>query len=88
MAKVTDSPAGGQKMISADCVSVLLMALGCTGITKTQLEMMSAMDGTRTANSFEHQFRSIMAKARELKKRVEDGEKFEPVQPGSKRGVQ
>lgn len=88
MGKANDSPAGGQKMIAADCVSVLLMALGCTGITRTQLEMMSAMDGTRTANSFEHQFRSIMSKARDLKKRVEDGEKFEPVEPGFKRGVQ
>ncbi|KAF9699688.1 hypothetical protein EKO04_002343 [Ascochyta lentis] len=86
MAKATDSPAGGQKAISADSVSVLLMALGCTGISKAQLEMMSALDGTRTASSFEHQFRSIMAKARELKKRVEDGEKFTPVQPGTKRG--
>ncbi|UPX11597.1 uncharacterized protein EKO05_0002194 [Ascochyta rabiei] len=86
MGKATDSPAGGQKTIPADCVSVLLMALGCTGITKAQLEMMSALDGTRTANSFEHQFRSIMSKARELKKRVEDGEKFTPVQPGTKRG--
>lgn len=75
-------------MISADCVSVLLMTLGCTGITKAQLEMMSAVDGTRSTNSFEHQFRPIMAMAKELKKRVQDGEEFIPVQPGSKRGVQ
>ncbi|KAF1360658.1 hypothetical protein EJ07DRAFT_115683 [Lizonia empirigonia] len=87
MAKTTDSSAGGQTMISADCVSVLLMTLGCTGITKTQLEMMSAVDGTRTANSFEHQFRPIMAMAKELKKRVEDGEEFIPVRPGPKRGT-
>ncbi|KAL1609023.1 hypothetical protein SLS59_001386 [Nothophoma quercina] len=86
MTKSTDSPAGGQKMIPADCVSVLLMALGCTSISREQLNMMSALDGTRTASSFEHQFRSISAKAKELKKRVDDGEKFSPVQPGQKRG--
>jgi hypothetical protein len=72
-------------MISADCVAVLLMALGNTSITRSQLEMMSALDGTRTADSFQHQFRSIIAKAKELKKRVEDGEYFEPVVPPSRR---
>lgn len=87
MGKTTDSPAAGQKTISADVVSVLLMALGNTTITKDQLNMMSAIDGTRTASSFEHQFRSIIAKAKELKKRVEDGEVFTAV-AGQKRGVQ
>ncbi|KAF3046654.1 hypothetical protein E8E12_011438 [Didymella heteroderae] len=87
MGKTTDSPAAGQKMIPADCVSVLLMALGSNTITKEQLNMMSAIDGTRTASSFEHQFRSIVAKAKELKKRVEDGETFAPVQPSQKRGT-
>jgi hypothetical protein len=86
MGKAVDSPAAGQKMIPADCVSVLLMALGNTTITRDQLNMMSALDGSRTANSFEHQFRSIIAKAKELKKRVEDGETFAAVQPVQKRG--
>jgi len=76
---------GGQKMVPADCVSVLLMALGNTSISKQQLDIMSALDGTRTASSFEHQFRSIVAKAKELKARVEKGEVFEPVPPGSQR---
>lgn len=84
MAKATDSPAGGSK-ISADCVAVLLMALGRTSISKEQLNMMSALDGTRTASSFEHQFRSIIAKAKDLKERVENGEKFAPV-TAAKRG--
>jgi hypothetical protein len=87
MAKDTDSPAAGQKMISADVVSVLLMALGSTTITKEQLNMMSAIDGIRTASSFEHQFRSIVTKAKELKKRVADGETFTAV-AAQKRGVQ
>jgi hypothetical protein len=43
-----DTGATGQKMIPADCVSVLLMALGNTSITKAQYDMMSALDGSRT----------------------------------------
>lgn len=85
-ANTTDSPGQGQKMIAADVVSVLLMAMDKTTISKQQYEMMSALDGTRTASGFEHQFRSITAKAKELKTRVENGEKFEPVQPAKKRG--
>lgn len=88
MGKTVDSPAGAQKMISVDCVSVLLMALNNTSITKEQLNLMSALDGTRTASSFEHQFRSITAKAKELKRRVDDGETFTPVAAATRRGVQ
>lgn len=88
MAKAVDSSAAGQKPVPADCVSVLLMAIGNTSITKEQLNLMSALDGTRTASSFEHQFRSIVAKAKELKRRVDDGEIFVPSQPAQKRGVQ
>lgn len=87
MGKTLDSPAAGQKMIPADVVSVLLMALGNTTITREQLNIMSSIDGTRTASSFEHQFRSITAKAKELKKRVQDGETLTAV-PAQKRGVQ
>ncbi|CAG5172075.1 uncharacterized protein ALTATR162_LOCUS7419 [Alternaria atra] len=76
----------GQKMVPADCVSVLLMALGSTTITRAQYDIMSALDGTRTASSFEHQFRTITAKAKELKARAENGETFQPVAPGNKRG--
>lgn len=76
----------GQKVVPADCVSVLLMALGSTTITKAQYEMMSALDGTRTASSFEHQFRTITAKAKELKARAEKGETFQAVTPVNKRG--
>jgi hypothetical protein len=80
-----DTSATGPKMISADSVSVLLMALGNTSITKAQYEMMSALDGNHTASSFQHQFRSITAKAKELKTRVENGEQFIAVQPSKKR---
>ncbi len=86
MAKAAES-ASGQKMFSADCVSVLLMALGNTTISRAQLDMMSALDGTRTASSFEHQFRPVIAKAKELKLRADAGEKFAPVQPNKKRST-
>ncbi|KAF2106673.1 hypothetical protein BDV96DRAFT_471299, partial [Lophiotrema nucula] len=72
------------KTVPADCVSVLLMALGSTSITKAQYNMMSALDGQRTASSFEHQFRSITQKAKELKSRLDNGEAFEPVAPPKK----
>jgi hypothetical protein len=80
-----ETGAAAQKMIPADCVSVLLMALGNTSITKAQYDMMSALDGSRTASSFEHQFRSITAKAKELKTRTENGEQFVAVQSLKKR---
>tara|TARA_R110002003_G_scaffold59_17_gene5367 strand:+ start:41468 stop:41734 length:267 start_codon:yes stop_codon:yes gene_type:complete len=76
-----------QKMVPADCFSVLLMAVDKAAVTKAQYDMMSALDGSRTASSFEHQFRAITAKAKELKARVNAGEKFKPVQPTMKRGV-
>jgi hypothetical protein len=75
MAKATAD--SGQKMIPADCVAVLLMSH--PSVAKDTYEMMSAVDGTRTASSFEHQFRSIIARAKELKKRVDDGETFSAV---------
>ncbi|KAH5401912.1 hypothetical protein HBI47_192460 [Parastagonospora nodorum] len=87
MAKAAADSNAGQKTIPADCVSVLLMALDKTTITKAQYELMSALDGNRTASSFEHQFRSITAKAKELKSRVDNGEKFEAVAPANKRAA-
>jgi hypothetical protein len=87
MGKAATESTSTQKMVPADCVSVLLMALGSTTISKSQYDMMSALDGTRTASSFEHQFRSITAKAKDLKARVDNGEKFEPVRPANKRGA-
>ncbi|KAF1959202.1 hypothetical protein CC80DRAFT_545579 [Byssothecium circinans] len=87
MAKNTDNATVGAKVVPADCVSVLLMAIGSTSISKAQYDMMSALDGTRTASSFEHQFRSITAKAKDLKTRVDSGETFVPVAPSKKRGA-
>ncbi|KAH8732872.1 hypothetical protein GQ44DRAFT_765947 [Phaeosphaeriaceae sp. PMI808] len=74
------------KMFSADVVAAVLMATGTTSLSMKQYEMMSALDGTRTASSFQHVFRAVIAKSKELKARVDEGEVFEPVQPVVKRG--
>ncbi|KAL5379736.1 hypothetical protein DPSP01_008208 [Paraphaeosphaeria sporulosa] len=62
------------------------MAMGSTSISKAQYNIMSSLDGTRTASSFEHSFRSIIKKAKELQARVDAGETFEAVAPAKKRG--
>lgn len=86
MAKAAADNNDPSKMFSADVVAAVLAASGVTSLSMKQYEMMSAIDGSRTASSFQHTFRSIIAKSKELKKRVEDGEDFVPVAPGYKRG--
>ncbi|KAF2498427.1 hypothetical protein BU16DRAFT_579552 [Lophium mytilinum] len=86
MAKADDSGAKGQKTYTLDTVAVLLMAANVVSISRTQYEMMSSLDGTRTADSFQHQLREVLKKAKELKARVDDGEKFAPVAPAKNRG--
>ncbi|KAF2252988.1 hypothetical protein BU26DRAFT_587719 [Trematosphaeria pertusa] len=78
---------GEGKMFSENTVAVLLMAVGNTSISVSQYDMMSALDGNKTASSFQHQFRSVLKKARELKERVEGGEQFVAVAPSKKRGA-
>jgi len=88
MAKKTDAGAaadGPKKMMPADCFSAFMALSGLTTVTKAQLELMSHLDGVRTADSYQHSFRSVVAKAKELKKRIDEGEKFEPVAPGGKK---
>ena len=84
-------PKGGQKTFTAEIVAVLLLAVKGSGatpsISKQQYEMMSALDGTRTADSFQHQLRAVTAKARELQARLDGGEKFEAVKAAKKRGI-
>ena len=84
-------PKGGQKTFTAEIVAVLLLAVKGSGttpsISKQQYEMMSVLDGTRTADSFQHQLRAVTAKARELQARLDGGEKFEAVKAVKKRGI-
>ncbi|KAF2790883.1 hypothetical protein K505DRAFT_213541, partial [Melanomma pulvis-pyrius CBS 109.77] len=73
------------KVFSADVVAALLMSFNATTITRQQYALMSAMDGVKTASAFQHDFRSVLAKAKELKTRVDGGEEFTAVQPSKKR---
>ncbi|PVI03691.1 hypothetical protein DM02DRAFT_669581 [Periconia macrospinosa] len=75
------------KMFTENTVAVLLMALGSVSISTSQYDLMSALDGEKTASSFQHQFRSVVKKAKDLKTRVDNGEKFTPVAPSGKRSA-
>ncbi|KAF2277537.1 uncharacterized protein EI97DRAFT_296884 [Westerdykella ornata] len=78
---------GGSKMLSTEVVAILLAANGISSISMNQYDAMSALDGTRTASSFQHQFRAILRRAKELKARLDGGEKFVPVTPSKKRAA-
>lgn len=86
MSKPAATAAKSGKMFSADVVAAVLLSTGTTSLTKKHYELMSALDGTKTADGFQHDFRAVIAKSKELKKRVEDGEVFESVKPAKKRG--
>lgn len=88
MPKKTDTAGaldGQKKMMPADCFSAFMALSGLTSVTKAQLELMSHLDGVRTVDSYQHLFRSVVTKAKELRKRIDDGEAFEPVPSGSKK---
>lgn len=89
MAKGTtgDAPGTGTKMISTHAVAVIMASVNKFSVTKAELEMMSALDGDRSVSGYEHAFRPIIANAKDLKKRIDDGETFTPVPPGRKKGM-
>jgi hypothetical protein len=74
------------KTYSADVVAAVLMATGTTSLSMKHYEIMSSLDGVKTASAYQHDFRAVLAKAKELKTRVDNGEAFEPVTPSTKRG--
>lgn len=86
MAKANADATAAGKTFSENTVAVILMAVGTASISVAQYDMMSALDGQKTASSFQHQFRSVVQKAKELKQRVDDGETFAAVTPSKKRG--
>jgi hypothetical protein len=77
----------GTKLYSTDVVAAVLSATGTTSLTKKNYELMSSLDGTKTASAFQHGFRAVLAKAKELRARIDKGEVFEPVAPATKRGT-
>ncbi|KAF5844260.1 hypothetical protein GGP41_002837 [Bipolaris sorokiniana] len=74
------------KMFSADVVAAVLCSTGINSLSMKNYEMMSSLDGKKSAYGFQHDFRSVIAKAKELRARVEGGEEFEPVASSAKRG--
>lgn len=80
-----DNRAG--KTYSADVVAAVLYATGTTSLSMKHYELMSSMDGVKTASAFQHDFRAVIAKAKELKARADNGEIFQPVQAATKRGT-
>lgn len=75
------------KTYSADVVAAVLMATGTTSLSMKHYELMSSLDGVKTASAFQHDFRTVLAKSKELKARVDSGEVFQPVAPTTKRGM-
>jgi hypothetical protein len=75
------------KTYSADVIAAVLVATGTTSLSMRQYKIMSSLDGVKTASAFQHDFRPILAKAKELKALVAKGEAFEPVVPSTKRGT-
>jgi hypothetical protein len=71
---------------SGELVACLLLK---RSISKDEYNMMSALDGTRTASALQHQFRAPLRRAREieaLQQELEkEGKKWEGVTAGSKR---
>ncbi|KAF2009866.1 hypothetical protein BU24DRAFT_467369 [Aaosphaeria arxii CBS 175.79] len=67
------------RMFSLDMVAALLMSCSVTTLTHKQYELMSALDGQKTVSALQHDFRAVMAKAKELKERIDGGEEFVPV---------
>lgn len=75
------------KMYSADVVAAVLTATGTTSLSVKHYEIMSSLDGVKTASAFQHDFRRIPTKAKELKARIDNGELFESVAPSTKHGT-
>ncbi|KAF2463036.1 uncharacterized protein BDR25DRAFT_320337 [Lindgomyces ingoldianus] len=78
---------GTSKMYSAQVVAALLSGLGVTSIAMKHYEMISAIDGVKTASAFQHDFRAILRNAKEYKARVDAGETFQAVQRTQKRSA-
>ena len=71
------------KAFSFDTVAALCSAILAKNVAigKDIYEMMSALDGERTANAFQHQFRSVLQRAKELKEQADKGQKLQPAAP-------
>ena len=65
---------GNEKPFTFDTVAVLCSVILTNGgkIGIGAYDQMSALDGKRTANSFQHEFRAVLKRARELSESSKD----------------
>lgn len=69
------------QIFTFETMSVVLYAMLESGVTlgKKHYEMMSAVDGERGVDSFQHQFRAAKARAKDLQEQAKSGEVGTPV---------
>ena len=72
-----------------ETIAVVLYAMleTGTGLGEKHYAMMSAIDGKRTKSAFEHQFRKVKARAKELQDQAKKGESVRTPVKGKLRGV-
>jgi len=77
-----------QKNFSFETVAVLCAVLQSNGgtIGTAYYDLMSACDGKRTACSFQHEFRAVLKRAREIKDKMGEAGALKPVAPMPKGG--
>ncbi|PSK55730.1 hypothetical protein B9Z65_4608 [Elsinoe australis] len=68
--------------VAALCCAILMHG---GNIGKQTYDMMSALDGKRTANGFQHQFRAVLKRAKELQKMEGDDLKSVAAKPRANR---
>ncbi|EME89470.1 uncharacterized protein MYCFIDRAFT_86380 [Pseudocercospora fijiensis CIRAD86] len=84
MPPTTNSP-----QFTFQIVSCLLAALSESGTTlgAKHYKIMAQIDGTKTASGYEHMFRAVKARAKEINEEIGRGEKEKKVEGGkNKRG--
>ncbi|KAF7185187.1 hypothetical protein HII31_13462, partial [Pseudocercospora fuligena] len=76
-----------EQSFTFETMAVVLYCVLESGVTlgDKHYQLMSALDGTRSANAFNHQFRKVKARAKELKQQADNGNGATPVK-GKARG--
>lgn len=77
-----------EQSFTFETMAVVLYCVLESGVTlgDKHYQLMSALDGSRSANAFNHQFRKVKARAKELKQQADNGTKGETPVKGRARG--
>ena len=70
-----------EKPVEFETVAVLVLAMMETNtiLSMKHYDIMASVDGERTASSFDHQFRKIKARAKELQGQIKNGDIATPT---------